>query len=188
MRRGVHAQNNTVVFDNQSGEPALVKRAICSNDKALIDGLSKKSWEGKSVPENNVGVLMVYDPNNFGRHQGSPFAHEDGSNNGARRRSALVALVAGHNLAHPSDQNCACLLEGRWIVQLARAHFQSAVAGNNELPNKPDAANPAIVSLFHAGRYWGGVANPAPLGNRQFDKRECEEYNWGIEKDIYISW
>lgn len=26
--------------------------------------------------------------------------------------------------------------------------------------NKPDAANPAIASLFHAGRHWRGVADP----------------------------
>jgi hypothetical protein len=26
--------------------------------------------------------------------------------------------------------------------------------------NKPDAANPAIVPLFHAGHHWRGIADP----------------------------
>ncbi len=32
----------------------------------------------------------------------------------------------------------------------------------SSLPNNPNAANPAITLLFHAGRQWRGVANPGP--------------------------
>lgn len=28
------------------------------------------------------------------------------------------------------------------------------------MPNKPDAANPAIASLFHGDRHWRAVADP----------------------------
>ncbi len=41
-----------------------------------------------------------------------------------------------------------------------------------EWPNKPDAANPAIASLFHDGRQSRGVADTGRSAQAQVEMRE----------------
>ena len=46
-----------------------------------------------------------------------------------------------------------------WFLTAGGATYRF-IRRRNISPNKPDAANPAIASAFHAGRHWRGIADP----------------------------
>ena len=55
-------------------------------------------------------------------------------------------------------------------------------------PNKPDAANPAVASRFHAGPHWRGVADPGRWAKQQghiaSTKRSKSARCWESEKPV----